>query len=84
MISANDLKIKGVKLFEEAFKSQEEVGISIRGKVKYVVIKIEKYDELRELELDKALLASNIDIKNGDFTTSLMDHFNTIELQLKK
>ena len=40
---------------------------TVRGKVKYVVMKVEKLDELREYELDKALAEARQDIKEGRF-----------------
>ena len=36
MISANDLKVKGVKAIEEALSDQPEAALTVRGQVKYV------------------------------------------------
>jgi hypothetical protein len=62
MIAANDLKVRGLKAIEEEMEHFDEVGITVRGKVKYVVMKVEKFDELREYELDKALAESRKDL----------------------
>ena len=68
MITANEIKTRGVKAIEEHLKKSDRVGITVRGKVKYVVMPVESYDELRELELDKALAEVREDIKSGDYT----------------
>ena len=67
MIAANDLKIRGLKAIDEEMEHFDEVGITVRGKVKYVVMKVEKFDELREYELDRALAEARQDIKEGRY-----------------
>lgn len=84
MVAANDLKTKGVKVFDEALELYDEVAVTVRGKVKYVVMKVEKYDQMREAELDYALAESKQDIKDGNFTTSLEKHFAEIDNALVK
>lgn len=79
MLTANDIKTRGVKAIEEKMESQDEVGISVRGKVKYVVVPVEKYDVFREWELDNAIRESKEEIKKGKFSTSLKDHFAEID-----
>ncbi len=51
----------------------DEVGITVRGKVKFVVMKVEKFDKLREYELDKALAEARQDIKEGRFVSETLD-----------
>jgi hypothetical protein len=46
---------------------------TVRGKVKYVVMKVEKFDELREYELDKALAEARQDMKEGRFVIETLD-----------
>lgn len=67
IITANDLKTKGVTLLNDETSDGSEVIITVRGKSKYVVLPIEKYNYLRECELDAALLESRKDIKDGKF-----------------
>lgn len=67
MLTANEIKVRGVKAFEESLATESDVAISIHGKVKYVVLTVEKYDELRVMELAMALLESQRDIATGDF-----------------
>ncbi len=68
MITANDLKVKGVKAIEEGLKDSEEVSISVRGKVKYIAMTVEQYDEMRASEILVAYQDVLIDIKNDNFT----------------
>jgi hypothetical protein len=73
MLAANDLKVKGVKAIEEEMEHFDEVGITVRGKVKLVVMKVEKFDKLREYELDKALAEARQDMKEGRFIIETLD-----------
>ena len=78
-ITANDLKTKGVSLIEEEAAEYGEAIITVRGKVKFVVIPIEKYNEFREYELLAALDESRKDIEEGRFKTeSVEDHIKRI------
>ena len=55
MITANDLKTKGIACLEESLANQPEAVITVRGKESFVVMKIEHYHYLREMELEAAL-----------------------------
>jgi prevent-host-death family protein len=66
-ITANELKTKGVSVLSEEVAGGAEVIITIRGKNKYVVLPIEKYNRLREIELESALIETKRDIKAGKF-----------------
>jgi len=65
-ITANELKTRGVSILDEQTADGEEVIITMRGKNKFVVLPIEKYNYLRECELEAALLESAQDIKRGN------------------
>ncbi len=64
-ITANDLKIKGVSVVEDALLDDDEAIITVRGKDKYVVINIKQYSKLREYELEVALLEARADVAAG-------------------
>jgi len=64
-IAANDLKTRGISSFEEGLKDASELMITVRGKEKYVVLKLEQYHYLREMELEAALLESRQDLTQG-------------------
>ena len=67
MISANDLKIKGISALEAELAERSEAIITVRGKGRFVVMSMEQYNYLRECELEAALLESKRDIKEGKF-----------------
>jgi hypothetical protein len=66
-VAANELKTKGIKAIEDALLSQPEVSLSVRGQVKYVVMRQEHYQYLRECELEAALAESRADLSDGRF-----------------
>ena len=79
IITANDLKTKGVTLLDDETSDGSEVIITVRGKSKYVVLPIDKYNYLRECELDTALLESQKDLKEGKFIKeSVVKHIKRI------
>ncbi len=79
MISASELKQKGIKAFEDELKQNNEAIISVRGKDKYVVISIERHREILEKELDIAYKEALEDIKNGRYTTDIEKHLEEIK-----
>lgn len=83
VVMANEVKTKGVSLFDKLFEKAEEVIINVRGKNKYVVIDMERYKELRAMELDKAYDNAMADIAAGRYTTDLEAHFKDIENALR-
>lgn len=67
IITANELKTKGVTILNNETSDGSEVIITVRGKNKYVVLPIDKYNYLRECELEAALLEAKKDMKGGKF-----------------
>jgi prevent-host-death family protein len=79
IVSANDIKTKGVTLIDKLFETMSEVIINVRGKNKYVVIDIERYKQLRELELDRLYEETMQEIKEGRFKTqSVEEHLSEL------
>jgi PHD/YefM family antitoxin component YafN of YafNO toxin-antitoxin module len=66
-ISANELKTRGVGAIDEALADQPEASVTVRGQLKYVVMKREQYAHLRECELEAALAESKADLDAGRF-----------------
>ena len=64
-ITANELKTKGVSVVESALQSDDEAIITVRGKDKYVIIDMNKYNKLRDYELEIALLEARADVAKG-------------------
>jgi prevent-host-death family protein len=67
VITANDLKTNGISILEEEMTDGNEVIVTVRGKNKYVVLPIEKYNYLRECELEAALMETKKEIKEKKF-----------------
>ncbi len=68
IITANELKTKGVKAIEKKIKEDERILLTVRGKAKYVVMSVEEYDKMREAELDLAIIQINKEIEEGKYT----------------
>ena len=67
VLTANDLKTKGVSDIERLLQEASEVVISVRGKPCYVVMNIAHYDYLRECEIAAAWAQSRADMAAGRF-----------------
>ena len=65
MITANELKVKGIKAIDQELTEKNEAIINHRGKPKYIVLDIEKYDQIRALELHLLYLQTQEEIKDG-------------------
>ena len=84
VISANDLKTKGVTLLESILSSLDEVLISVRGKNKYVVVDMERYEYLRECELEQAYREVQENIKNNKSNTmTAEEHLSDLDNALQ-
>jgi PHD/YefM family antitoxin component YafN of YafNO toxin-antitoxin module len=84
VIPANDLKTKGVSIIESMLETLDEVLISIRGKNKYVVVDMNRYNYLRECELEKALRDTEEDLKNGrSRVLTSSQHFEELDNALR-
>jgi PHD/YefM family antitoxin component YafN of YafNO toxin-antitoxin module len=80
IITANEIKKKGVSIIEESSIKGEEVIISIHGKNRYVIMDIETYHHLRECELEAAINQVKEEIKAGKYyKESIEDHLNRIK-----
>lgn len=73
-ITANEIKTKGVNAISDATMDGDEAFISVRGQNRFVVFPIEKYNQLRECELELALLEVRKDIQNGKVIESIDEH----------
>ena len=67
LISANDLKTKGVAAIEAMLVDRYEAIVSVRGKDWFVVMDIANYHYLCECELEPALRQSHADLAAGRF-----------------
>ena len=84
VITANDLKTKGVSIVETMLEKLDEVLISIRGKNRFVVVDINRYNYLRECELEKAWRDVQDDIANGrSRVLTAKEHFEELDNALR-
>jgi len=79
-LTANELKTRGVSAVEEGLKHDDELVISVRGQHRYVVMGIEKYNQLRELELATAVAEAKADYAAGRYTTeTVAEHMKRVK-----
>ncbi len=67
VVTANDLKTKGISDIERILQDAQEVVISVRGKPRYVVMDITHYDFLRECEIAAAWAQTREDVVAGRY-----------------
>ena len=79
VITANELKTKGISVLDEATDTDDETIISVRGKNRFVVLPIEKYNYLRNCELEAAIHEARDDLKKGKIRKeSIQKHIKRI------
>ncbi len=83
VLTANDLKTRGVSDIERLLQEAQEVVISVRGKPRYVVMDIAHYDFLRECEVVAAWAQTRADLAAGRCRSeSADDHIARVETEL--
>ncbi|MCH2267439.1 MAG: type II toxin-antitoxin system Phd/YefM family antitoxin [SAR324 cluster bacterium] len=84
VITANELKTKGVNSLEKALNQEDEVIISIRGKPRFVVMELEQYDRLREAEVFVGWKEASADYAKGNFeiVENVGDHIKRLKKEL--
>ena len=79
VITANDLKIRGISAIEEGLEDQLEASITVRGSEKYVVMRKEHYNHLREIELEAAFQEVCNDMSSGNrFSETAEEHVKRV------
>ncbi len=82
-ITAADLKRRGVSAFPSVLRQDGEAIITVHGKSRYVVMTVEKYDALRELELSGAVREARADYHAGRIAdTTIKGHIQRIQDEL--
>ncbi len=81
IISANEVKRRGVSILEKYLKKGEEIYITVRGKKKFVVLPVEEYERLKEAELESFIRQAEEDYKEGRYIVeSAEEHFKRLGL----
>jgi len=79
IITANQLKTKGVSAIQNNLLENQELVITVRGKEKFVVMDMKHYNYLRECELDAALHQAKNEYQSGNYITEKVeDHIKRI------
>jgi len=79
IITANEVKTKGVSFIEKVVKKFGEAIISVRGKRKYIVLPVEEYERLKEIELDRIIELAEEDYRKGRIIKETAEkHFKRI------
>jgi PHD/YefM family antitoxin component YafN of YafNO toxin-antitoxin module len=80
VVTANDLKTKGISDIERLLQDAQEVVISVRGKPRFVVMELARYDYLRECEIASAWAQAREDVAAGRYRReSAEEHIARIE-----
>lgn len=84
VVTANDLKTKGIADIERALQDAQEVVISVRGKPRYVVMELTHFDYLRECEIAAAWMQTREDVAAGRYRRESADaHIARVKGELK-
>jgi PHD/YefM family antitoxin component YafN of YafNO toxin-antitoxin module len=79
-VAAVELKRRGVSALEPTLAVDETATITVRGKDRYVVMKMETYARLREAELEQAVREARADYAAGRVAdASIEAHLARIE-----
>lgn len=79
-VVAGEIKKRGVSALEAALTEDDEAVITVRGQSRYVVMKMEKYNHLRESELIQAVRETRADYEAGcSKDTSIEDHMRRLD-----
>jgi len=82
ILTANDIKTKGISFVEKLIKKYNEVFITVRGKKKFVILPIEEYEKLKEAELEKIIREAEEDYKQGRIIKeSAEEHFKRLGIE---
>lgn len=82
-IIAGDIKKRGVSAFATALEEDDEAVITVHGKSRYVVMTMQKYNELREAELVQAVRETRADYEAGRIADkSVEDHMRRVDNEI--
>jgi PHD/YefM family antitoxin component YafN of YafNO toxin-antitoxin module len=83
VIQATEVKKRGVSIFDELLQKFDELVINVRGKNKYVVVDMDRYNHLREAELEIAYQEVMRDYNNKNYKeVSAKEHIENIKREL--
>ena len=82
-VSAAEIKRHGVSMLSPILNEEGEALITVRGKATYVIMTIEKYNDLRESELAQAVCEARADYDAGRIADrTVEDHMRRLSDEL--
>ena len=79
IVTANELKTRGISYLDGLVKKYREIFISVRGKNRFVVLPIKEYERLKEADLEKAIREAEDDYRKGKYVSeSAEKHFKRL------
>jgi hypothetical protein len=72
-ITDNELKTRGIQGVERLVKKSGEAAVTVRGKIRYIIVTLGKYGQLREAELEYAVQEAQDDIAHGRIAAKDID-----------
>jgi len=83
VLTANELKTKGISAINDGLLKNQEIIVSVHGKNKYILMDMDRYNYLRECELSAAVAESLKEYQSGDFINESVDeHISRIKNEL--
>lgn len=73
IVTAQELKIRGMSALNERAEKFTETFITIHGEKSFAVLTMDQYSYLRECELEAALKESETDLANGKFVVETVE-----------
>lgn len=72
-LTAQDLKHGGIRALDQATQESGEAVVTVRGKQRYVVMNVETYNRIREMELAQALEEVRADVRAKRYVVESVD-----------
>ena len=82
-ITANELGVDGIALIEAGLKKTSEIVISVEGKNRFVVMDVEHYQQLQDMQQLSLWQASEHDIATGAFHNDLERHLARVKAAIE-
>ena len=79
VITASQMKSN---LLDKLFQKYDELVVSVRGKKKFVVMDIERYNELRIKELENSYREVMEDYEKGNYHTDIDKHLEELKREI--
>ena len=80
MVSATEIRKKGFSFIDKLLEKYEEVVVSFKGKKRFVIMDIDRFNELRKKELDLAYKEVMEDYEKGNYKiVSAKEHIENLK-----